>query len=110
MCATTPELKLSAPYREAQRLLADWLERDLLGAQRQVFAVRAAVARLSTHERHSLSRWLAWLCVAAASHGGSILGRIRRLDDRLGANTFDALSRLPSSMQFQLVLLHRKRA
>ena len=100
MCATTPELRLSAPYRQAQRLLAVWLERGLTRATRQVFALRTAVAALSITERHSLSRWLAWLCVAGASRGESILERIRRLDDMLGKSTFDALSRLPANASF----------
>jgi hypothetical protein len=100
MCSTTPELTLSAPYRQAQRLLATWLERDRIRARRQVFALRTAVAALSAAERHSLSRWLAWLCVASASRGKSILGRIRQLDDMLGKSTFEALSRLPASVPF----------
>jgi hypothetical protein len=110
MCETTPELVLTAPYRQAQRLLADWLERDVVEALRQVFAVRAAVASLNAVEQHSLSRWLAWLCVAAASRGESILGRIRRLDLNLGASTEKALSRLPAGMDFQAVLSRRKSA
>ena len=110
MCPTFPELALSAPYRQAQRLLADWLERERSGAQRQVFAVRAAVAGLNATERHSLSRWLAWLCVAAASRGESILGRVRRLDLTLGASTMDALSHLPAGFDFTAMLHHRKRA
>jgi hypothetical protein len=110
MCETTPELILSTPYRHAQRLLADWLERDVVDALRQVFAVRAALASLSAVEQHSLSRWLAWLCVAAASRGESIIGRIRRLDLSLGASTEKALSRLPSGMDFQAIRSGRKSA
>jgi hypothetical protein len=110
MCETTPELVLTAPYRQAQRLLADWLERDVVGALREVFAVRAAVAGLNGVEQHSLSRWLAWLCVAAASRGESILGRIRRLDSNLGASTEKALSYLPAGMDFQAVRNRRKSA
>jgi hypothetical protein len=110
MCETTPELALSAPYRQAQRLLADWLEQDVVQALRQVFAVRAAVASLNATEQHSLSRWLAWLCVAAASQGESILGRIRRLDLNLGASTEKALSYLPAGMDFQAVRIRRKSA
>jgi hypothetical protein len=63
MCATSPEIVLSPAYRKAQRLLSAWLERDRT-AHRQVFAMRAAIAALDARDRHSLSRWLAWLCVA----------------------------------------------
>jgi hypothetical protein len=110
MCETTPELALSAPYRQAQRLLAGWLERDVIEALREVFAVRAAVAALNGVEQHRLSRWLAWLCVAAASRGESILGRVRRLDLNLGASTEKALSQLPAGMDFQAVRSRRKSA
>jgi hypothetical protein len=110
MCETTPELVLSAPYRQAQRLLADWLERDVVEALREVFAVRAALASLSAAEQHRLSRWLAWLCVAAASRGESILGRVRRLDLNLGASTEKVLSRLPAGMDYQAVRSRRKSA
>ena len=110
MCETTPELALTAPYRHAQRLLADWLERDRIDALRELFTVRAAVAGLNGVEQHSLSRWLAWLCVAAASRGESILGRIRRLDLTLGASTEKALSHLPAGMDFQAVRNRRKSA
>jgi hypothetical protein len=110
MCETTPELVLSTPYRQAQRLLAAWLERDVVEALRQVFVVRAVVAGLSAVEQHSLSRWLAWLCVSAASREESILGRIRRLDSSLGASTEKALSHLPAGMDFQAVLSRRKSA
>jgi hypothetical protein len=110
MCETTPELALTTPYRHAQRLLADWLERDVVDALRDVFPVRAAVASLNGVEQHSLSRWLAWLCVAAASRGESILGRIRRLDLNLGANTEKALSHLPAGMTFQALRSRRKSA
>lgn len=110
MCSTTPELTLSAPYRQAQRLLAIWLERDRVRARRQAFALRTAVAALSATERHSLSRWLAWLCVAGASRGESILGLIRQLDDMLGKSTFDALSRLPVTVPFLVVHQHWKSA
>ena len=106
----TPELVLSTPYRQAQRLLADWLERDVVQALRQVFAVRAAVAGLSAVEQHTLSRWLAWLCVSATSREESILGRIRRLDLSLGASTEKALSQLPAGVDFQALRERRKSA
>ena len=110
MCSTTPELTLSAPYRQAQRLLATWLDRDRIRARRQVFALRTAVAALNAAERHSLSRWLAWLCVAGASRGEAILGRIRQVDEMLGKSTFEALSRLPAGGQFLLARQHWKSA
>jgi hypothetical protein len=110
MCATTPELTLSAPYRQAQRLLATWLERDRTRARRQVFVLRTALAALNATERHSLARWLAWLCVAGASRGDAILGRIRRLDEMLGKSTFEALSRLPAGGKFLLAHQHWKSA
>jgi hypothetical protein len=110
MCETTPELALSTPYRDAQRLLADWLERNVVEALRRIFAVRAALAGLSPVEQHSLSRWLAWLCVAAARCGESILGRIHRLDLNLGASTEKALSYLPSGIDFQALRNRRKSA
>jgi len=110
MRPTFPELVLSAPYRQAQRLLADWLERDRARMQGQVFAVRTALASLNAAERHSLSRWLAWLCVAAASRGTSILGRIRWLDLMLGASTIDALARLPAGIASRALLQGRKSA
>ena len=110
MCPTLPELALSAPYRQAQRSLAQWLERDRSGARRQVFAVRAALASLNATERHGLSRWLAWLCVAAASRGESVLDRIQRLDLTLGASTEMALSYLPVGIVGETLRKRRKSA
>jgi hypothetical protein len=109
MCATTPEMALSAPYRKAQRLLAAWLEHDRT-AIRQVFAVRAAIAGLDARDRHSLSRWLAWLSLAAMTRGESMLVRIQRLDPALGASTEWALSRLPLEMAGETLRKHRKSA
>jgi hypothetical protein len=109
MCATIPEMALSASYRKAQRLLAAWLERDRT-AYRQVFAMRRAVAGLDARDRHSLSRWLAWLCVAAISRGESILERIQRLDPALGASTELALSRLPVDVVGETLSKRRKSA
>ncbi|HTV85220.1 MAG TPA: hypothetical protein VME63_07430 [Dyella sp.] len=103
-------MTLSAPYRTAQRLLASWLEGDRIRARSQVFALRTALAALNATERHSLSRWVAWLCVAAASRGESILGRIRQLDDMLGRMTFQALSQLPAGGPFLLASQHWKSA
>jgi hypothetical protein len=109
MCATIPEMALSAAYRKAQRLLAEWLERDRT-AQRQVFHVRAAIAALDARDRHSLSRWLAWLNVAAVSRGESILSRLQRLDSALGTSTEWALARLPVDMPGETLRQPRKSA
>jgi hypothetical protein len=109
MCATIPEMALSAAYRKAQRLLAAWLEHDRT-AIRQVFAVRAAIAALDARDRYSLSRWLAWLNVAAMSRSESILVRIQRLDPALGASTEWALARLPVDMAGEMLRKPRKSA
>jgi hypothetical protein len=102
-------MALSAPYRKAQRLLAAWLEHDRT-AVRQVFAVRAAIAGLDARDRHSLSRWLAWLSLAAMSRGESMLVRIQRLDPALGASTEWALLRLPVDIAGETLRKHRKSA
>jgi hypothetical protein len=109
MCATSPEMMLSAGYRKAQRLLSGWLEHDRT-ARRQVFTVRAAIAGLSAPDRHSLSRWLAWLQVVAISRGGSILGRLQRLDPALGASTELALAHLPVDIAGEAFRKRRKSA
>jgi hypothetical protein len=109
MCATIPEMTLSEAYRKAQRLLAGWLEHDGT-ARRQVFSVRAAIAGLSATDRHSLSRWLAWLQVAAVSRGESILTRIQRLDPTLGLSIEQALTRLPVNVVGETLRNHRKSA
>jgi hypothetical protein len=102
-------MMLSAGYRKAQRLLSEWLERDGT-ARRQVFTIRAAIAGLSAPDRHSLSRWLAWLQVAAISRGVSILGRLQRLEPTLGASTELALARLPVDIAGETFRKHRKSA
>ncbi|GFZ92271.1 hypothetical protein [Dyella caseinilytica] len=109
MCVTIPEMALSAGYRKAQRLLSGWLEHDRT-ARRQVFMMRATIAALSAPDRHSLSRWLAWLHVAAISRGESILARIQRLDPALGASTELALARLPVNIVGEMLSKHRKSA
>jgi hypothetical protein len=109
MCATFPEMALSAAYRKAQRLLGAWLERERT-ADRQVFDLRAAIAALDARDRHSLSRWLAWLNVAALSRGESMLGRIQRLDPALGISTEGALAQLPVGVVGEMLRKHRKSA
>ena len=96
MPTTIAELVLSAAYRSAQRALSAWLEYGNAAARRRAFAVRAALAALDATERDRLARWLAWLCVAASSHGeDSLSARIRRLDATMHAAMEDALARLP---------------
>ena len=102
-------MALSAAYRKAQRLLSAWLEGGRT-ARRQVFAIRATIARLDASERHRLSRWLAWWCVAAAGQGERMLGRIDRLDPALGASTELSLSHLPFGFDASVVRHHRKSA
>ncbi|MFC3651814.1 hypothetical protein ACFONN_09685 [Dyella humi] len=102
-------MALSAPYRKIQRLLSEWLEGGRT-ARRQVFAIRATIAALDALDRHRLSRWLAWWCVAAAGRGKWMLGRIERLDPALGASTEAALSGLPFGVDASVVRHHRKSA
>ena len=109
MCATTPQMALSAPYRKLQRLLSDWLE-DGRTARRQVFAIRALLPALDATDKHRLCRWLAWWCVAAGHRGEWLLGRIERLDPALGAGTAGALSQLPTGVGLSALRWPRKRA
>ena len=109
MCATIPEMALSAPFRKAQRLLSAWLEGGRT-ARRQVFAIRALVSVLDEGDKHRLCRWLAWWCVAADYRGKGLLGRIERLDAALGASTAAALSCLPAGAGLSTVGRHRKSA
>ncbi len=93
--ATAAELVLSATYREAQRTLAAWLERNHREARRTAFAARAAVAGLTAVERHRLARWLAWLCASTGQRGAAPLVRIHHLDGALGDATAAAVAQLP---------------
>jgi hypothetical protein len=95
---TSAERVLSAAYREAQRVLARWLESRLTDARPSAFTARAALAKLEPHECFSLARWLAWLSVAAASRGDSGLdARLQRLDGALFLTYRQALQRLPAT-------------
>ena len=97
MATTLSEITLSPTYRNAQRALAAWLDSNGVDARRVGFHTRAALARLDRTDRGRAVRWLAWLCVAAASQGNPRLGaRIRRLDPHLGTAVDDAVARLPS--------------
>ena len=109
MCATTPEMALSAPYRKTQRLLSNWLEGGRT-ARRQVFAIRAVMPTLDATDKHRLCRWLAWWCVAAGYRGEWLLGRIKRLDAALGASTEAALARLPLGVDPSMLRTRRKSA
>ncbi|RUL70988.1 hypothetical protein [Dyella choica] len=109
MCATTPEMALSAPYRKIQRLLSGWLE-DGRTARRQVFAIRAVLPTLDTIDKHRLCRWLAWWCVTAGPRGERLFARIERLDPGLGAGIEAALSQLPTGVGLSTVQSPRKSA
>jgi hypothetical protein len=102
-------MALSAAYRKAQRQFSQWLEGGRT-ARRQVFAIRTTIAALDAADRHRLSRWLAWWCVAAMGRGGQVLGRIDRLDPMLGASTEAALSMLPVGIDTRVFRHHRKSA
>jgi hypothetical protein len=111
MSSTIAELSLSPAYRLAQRAMASWLERGQVGARQAAFAARSALAGLDATERGRLARWLAWLAVAAQSHGkASPLGRVRRLDATLHQGVEDALARLPADLLETPLQLHRRSA
>jgi len=111
MSSTIAELSLSPAYRLAQRAMASWLERGQVGARRAAFAARSALAGLDATERGRLARWLAWLAVAAQSHGkASPLGRVRRLDATLHQGVEDALARLPADLLETPLQFHRRSA
>jgi hypothetical protein len=95
---TSAELVLSTAYREAQRLLANWLEQRTPLARHSAFTTRAALAKLEQRERHNLARWLAWLQVAAGSRGETgPEARLQRLDAALFLAYKEALQRLPAA-------------
>ena len=111
MSTTIAELSLSKAYRQAQRVLASWLERGPADARQGVFAVRAALGGLDATERSRMARWLAWLSVAARSRGqASLEGRIHRLDASLHQAVQDALARLPAGMLEVTTHRHRRSA
>ena len=91
--------------------MASWLERGQVGARQAAFAARSALAGLDATERGRLARWLAWLAVAAQSHGNaSPLGRVRRLDATLHQGVEDALARLPADLLETPLQFHRRSA
>lgn len=93
---TLPHINLSHGYREAQRLVARWLESSPRDARRLAFAARAALGHLDRSEHDRLARWLAWTCVAARSQGrDDVMIRLERLDGAMGHATTTQLGRLP---------------
>ncbi len=99
MPADTPlsEITLSPAYRHVQRQLSRWLESGRTG-DASAFAVRTALGTLNLVEYDRLSRWLAWLCLAARSRGDSMLAmRLKRLDTALGSAVRLAMHKLPGA-------------
>ena len=93
------EINLSLAYRQVQRLLSAWLEAERARHDDvSAFAVRAALGRLDIVEYDRLSRWLAWVCLAARSQGDSTLtARLKRLDVVLGSAVRMAMHKLPGA-------------
>lgn len=95
--ATVPCISLSPAYRHAQRVTARWLDGGD-NARRTRFALRTAWAALDAMDHDRLVRWLAWLCVAAASHGDTALGaRLQRVDAIWGLAITRAMGKLPGA-------------
>ncbi|HEX7342428.1 MAG TPA: hypothetical protein VF269_09170 [Rhodanobacteraceae bacterium] len=88
-------ITLSPAYRQAQRTLAQWLERGT--DSRQVhFIERTTWGLLDAVEHDRLARWLAWLSLAASSRGDTRLAtRIQRLDAALDQAITHAMHLLP---------------
>lgn len=91
------EVTLSPAYRHVQRLLSTWLESGRIASgDHSAFAVRTAIGALDLVEYDRLSRWLAWICVAARSRGDSTLAaRLKQLDTTLGSAVRMAMHKLP---------------
>ncbi len=91
------EIRLSPPYRQAQRLLAGWIQsRRTVPDDHSVFAVRAALGALGNVEYDRLTRWLAWLEVATVTQGEPALSkRLKRLDTALSSAVRMAAYKLP---------------
>lgn len=91
------EIQLSPALRAAQRALSAWLERSGSGARCAAFGARAAVTKLDPTDHGRLTRWLAWICIAAASGDGfAQKKRIQRLDSALGNAVAREMERLPT--------------
>lgn len=92
----TPELRLSEPYRLAQRAFAALLDAQATAQRSAAFAARRTLPLLRPHECAALTRWLAWLTAATAARGNlSALARIQRTDPALGRGVEALLARLP---------------
>lgn len=93
---TAPNNALSPAYRHAQRVMAGWLEDEQADARRARFVLRAAWSALDAAERDRMTRWLAWLSVAAESHDDiQLTTRIQRLDAALAQTVTHAMRTLP---------------
>lgn len=89
------EIQLSPALRAAQRALSAWLERSGSDARRAAFGARAALAQLDCADRGRLTRWLGWICIAAASRDGlAPERRIAHLDAALGSAIASEIERL----------------
>ncbi|HEU4670992.1 MAG TPA: hypothetical protein VFR91_09795 [Dyella sp.] len=96
MQTTFTELAIPAVYRDAQRVLSQWIEARDGAVRREAFRARAAVARLDAVSRHRLARWLAWLAQAERRRGsGRLQQRLRQLDASLAALAHRTLATLP---------------
>lgn len=96
MLSTTPELRLSEPYRLALRAFAALLEARAEAARSAAFAARRALTRLLAHEKGALARWLAWQAATATMRGNLFaLARIHRTDAALGREVEALTARLP---------------
>lgn len=93
------EVTLSPAYRHVQRLLSTWLESGRIASgDNSAFAVRTAIGTLDLVEYDRLSRWLAWVCLAARSHGDTTLtARLKQLDIALGSAVRMAMHKLPGA-------------
>lgn len=107
MPTTVVELALTPCYRQAQRILAEWIDDRQAASRRQAFRTRAALAKLDASDRHRMARWLAWLWAADLSHGHAGLeGRLRYLDSSLYGLVRAAAERLPG-VSFATLKNHR---
>ena len=91
------EITLSPAYRQVLRLFSGWLEAGRTShGEASAFAVRAALGNLDIVEYDRLSRWLAWMCLAARSQGDTTLAtRLKHLDIVLGSAVRMAMHKLP---------------
>lgn len=96
MPSTTPELRLSEPYRLALCAFAALLEARAEAARSAAFAARRTLTRLRAHEKGALARWLAWQATTFTMRGNLFaLTRIHRTDAALGREVEAMTARLP---------------